>query len=186
MRLLNPCRNTVLLLGALVLGCSVTLPVWAVTLNFSALLMPGTCTFSLDRSTLVLGAIIQQQLKPATLVAAQPFTLRVQDCSGTNAALTPVVSITGDGVTQDGRWLFRTADSEATGVGVMLVKTDTQPSYSATEIKNNDYITLAAQGVNPVDQSLAFYAGMTCGSTGCGSVQVGGVTARVTFSLAYR
>lgn len=186
MRLLNPCRNAVLLLGTLVLGGSVAMPVRAVTLNFSAVLMPGTCTFSLDKSILPLGTVTQPQLQPATLVAAEPFTLRVQGCSGTDAALAPVVNITGDGMTQDGRWLFRATDSVATGVGVMLVKTDAPPPYSATEVRNNDDIPLAAKGVNPVDQNLMFYAGMTCGSTGCGSVQVGGLTARVTFSLAYR
>jgi type 1 fimbria pilin len=158
----------------------------AVTLNFSAILMPGTCTFSLDKSTLPLGTASLRELQPASLVSAQPFTLRVQDCSGTDLNTTPVVNVSGDGVIQDGRWLFRSADSVAKGVGVMLVKTDMPPSYGTTEVKNNDDIVLAVKGVNPADQSLTFYAAMTCGSNGCAGLQAGVLTARVMFTLAYR
>lgn len=185
MRSLITCRKTAQRLAALVIGCS-ALSAQAVTLNFSAILMPGTCTFSLDKSTLALGEISLAQLRPATIVDPQPLTLRVQDCSGTDASLTPVVNISGDGLTLDGRWLFRAADSVARDVGVMLVKTDEPPVYGSTEVRNGDDIILAAQGDDPVDQNLTFYAGVTCGSAGCTSQQLGSLVARVTFNLAYR
>lgn len=180
-------RDRGLRLAVLLLTSMVVLPVHAVTLNFSAFLTSGTCTFNLDKSTLDLGTVSAAQLQPSTLVNAQPFTLTVSACTGTDLNLMPVVNISGEGITQDGRWLFRTSDS-TTGnkMGVMLAKTDVSPDYSATEVNNNDDIVLAAQGVNPADQNLTFYAGMTCGSTGCTGLQPGTLMARVFFQLAYR
>ncbi|KFK96915.1 MULTISPECIES: fimbrial protein [unclassified Serratia (in: enterobacteria)] len=182
------CRKKSFLLFALTLSVLGCVSAQAVTLNFSAVLNPGTCTFSLDKSTLALDSIHLSQLTPSTLQVAQPFTLIVQDCRGTDASLAPVVNVSGDGITQDGRWLFRSSDSMASGMGVMLVKADVPPSYSATEVKDGDNIPLAAAGINPPDQNIKFYAGITCGSLACasGSMRPGTLTARVLFNLAYR
>lgn len=186
MRLLILYPKTLLLLMTLVLGSHAITAAQAVTLNFSAFLTLGTCTFSLDKSTLKLGTISLRELQPSTIVAAQPFTLHVQDCTGTDASLTPVVNITGEGSIQDGRWLFRSPDSVATGMGVMLVKTTVPPAYSATEVRDGDDIVLAAMGNDPVNQDMTFYAGASCGNTSCTALQTGSLTARVLFNLAYR
>ena len=63
-------------------GGAVSVPVQAVTLDFSSVLTDGTCTLSLDKSILPLGVIAKSQLRPNQLVAPQPFTLSVQDCTG--------------------------------------------------------------------------------------------------------
>ncbi|WP_114194426.1 fimbrial protein [Edaphovirga cremea] len=189
MRSVVNCRKAFFLLGVLCLSAVIVNPLQALVLNFSATLTPGTCTFSLDKSTLVLGSLSLSQLQPATLLVTRPFTLIVQDCSGTDASLTPVVNVSGDGITRDSKWLFRSGDSSASGVGVMLVNKSTPPSYSDTEIKNGDGIPLAGVGVDPLNQNLTFYAGVTCGgSSGCASAQLGAgtLTARVLFNLAYR
>lgn len=182
------CRKKSFLLLALALSVLGSVSAQAVTLNFSAVLNPGTCTFSLDKSTLALDSINLAQLTPSTLQVAQPFTLIVKDCSGTDAILAPVIDISGDGLTQDGKWLFRSSDSTASGIGVMLVKTDVTPGYGDLEVKDGDNIPLAAAGVNPPDQNIKFYAGITCGSLACasGSLSPGTLTARVLFNLAYR
>ncbi len=161
-------------------------PAQAVTINFAATLIEGTCAFSLDKSTLDLGALQQAQLTPSVLLAAQPFILSIRDCSAVGNSQLPVVNVTGEGVTQDGKWLFRAASSTATNVGVMLVKTDTPPSFSDTEIKSNDDIPLANRGEAPIDQDLTFYAGLTCGIASCASVTPGTVTVPIVFQLAYR
>ncbi|MFC0228351.1 fimbrial protein [Serratia aquatilis] len=159
----------------------------AVTINFSALLIRGTCSFSLDKSLLPLGYVARTQLKPATLIAVQPFTLWVRDCNLSIDGLLPVVSISGEGVLQGGKWLFRSGDSAAKNVGVMLVKSDVPPSYSEPEVKSGDTFPLAARGVNPVDQPLRFYAGMTCGADDtCAEAGLGLLTARVLFTLSFR
>ncbi|MHA7847364.1 fimbrial protein [Serratia sp. D1N4] len=188
MRSIITCHKSTLLLTMWALSALVGAPAQAVTLNFSAILNPGTCTFSLDKSTLALDSVHLSQLAPSTLQAAQPFTLTVQDCSGTDAALAPVVNVSGDGIARDSKWLFRSSDSTTSGVGVMLVKTDVPPGYGSTEVKNGDNIPLAAAGVNPLDQNIRFYAGITCGSLACTSERPtpGTLTARVLFNLAYR
>lgn len=173
-----------LVLSAWLIG-SVSLPGHAVILNFSAFLTSGTCTFNLDKSALNLHASLHE-FAPATLVDTQPFALSVTQCSDTDSALTPVVNITGEGSMRDGRWLFLSTASEDSNIGIMLVKSDVLPTYSSTEIQNNDDITLAPQGVDPVDQTIQFYAGMTCGTSGCSNIQSGLFNARVLFSLAYR
>ena len=166
--------------------CGISASVQAVTINFSATLIEGTCTFSLDKSTLDLGTLQQAQLTPSSLLAAQPFVLSVRDCDDVGNSQLPVVNVTGAGVTQDGKWLFRASSSTATNVGVMLVKTNAPPSFSDTEVKNNDDIPLANRGTAPVDQDLTFYAGLTCGIASCASVTPGTLTAPILFQLAYR
>lgn len=162
---------------------SVAVP--AVTINFSAILTDGTCTLSLDKSTLPLGSIALSQLRPAQLNAQQPFTLFVQDCTS-GGSLTPQVTISGNGVTQDNKWLFRNAGSAA-GVGIVVIRSDTAPDYSAPEVKDGTSIALANAGQIPANQALTFYAGASCGgSTGCASTGAGDVTASLMFTFAYQ
>lgn len=188
MHSLITCRKWLLYIAVLAALMSIAIgSAQAVIINFSAMLNPSTCTFSLDKGTLALGGIPRAALQPATLVAAQPFTLQVRDCSGSDASLTPVVSVSGDGVSQGGKWLFRSSESTAAGVGIMLVKGDAPPNYNQTEVKNGDDLTLADKGVVPLDQNLMFYAGMTCGTaTTCATAGAGSLTARILFTLAYR
>ncbi|MGH1498724.1 fimbrial protein [Yersinia proxima] len=181
------CRNVSLFAIVLGLHGLFAAPLSAVTLNFSAVLNPGTCTLSLNKSVLSLGPIAQAQLTANALVRAEPFTLNVQACSGTHPSFTPVVNVSGEGMIQSGKWLFRSSDSVASGMGVMLVKTETPPNYNQLEVKNGDDIPLAATGVNPVNQSITFYAGVTCGNGAeCGNLQPGELNARVLFNLVYR
>lgn len=159
----------------------------AVQLNFSANIIPGSCTFSLSEGTVDLGTLSTSGLQPETLLAAKSFTLAVSNCSGSAQNLTPVVSITGDGMSQDGRWLFRAADSAARNVGVMLVNSPVMPDYSSSEVKSGDTLPLAVPGSVPGNQNILFYAGATCGSAAsCASVGTGSLLARITFSLDYR
>lgn len=166
-------------------SCLLSAPVPAVTINFSAVLTDGTCTLSLDKSTLPLGTLSQAQLRPGQLNVQQPFTLFVQDCTS-GGSLTPQVTITGNGVTQDNKWLFRNAGS-AEGVGIVVIQSATVPAYSQPEVKDGTIITLANVGQIPANQALTFYAGASCGgSTGCASTGMGGVTASLMFTFAYQ
>ncbi|WP_447888140.1 fimbrial protein [Serratia fonticola] len=159
----------------------------AVTLNFTAVLADGTCTLSLDKSTLPLGAVSYSQLRPNQLVAPQPFTLSVQDCTGAmGGSLKPVVTITGTGVTQDNKWLFRNAGS-AKGAGILVIRSNSIPDYSQPEIKNNGTIALANAGQIPINQAFTFYVGASCGgSTGCATIGLGEVTANLMFTFAFQ
>lgn len=178
------CLWSLLISALLALSSSSAL---AVTINFSAVITRGTCSFSLDKSLLPLGYVGRAELKPASLLAVQPFTLWVRDCNLSTDGVIPVVSVSGEGVSQGGKWLFRSGDSVAKNVGVMLVKSDLPPSYSEPEVKNGDIFPLAGRGVNPVDQPLRFYAGMTCGSSDtCAAAGVGSLTARILFTLSFR
>lgn len=158
-----------------------------VQLNFSAVIVPVTCTFNLSEGTVNLGAISSDLLQPATLVAATPFALQVSNCSSVVGSLTPVVNVSGDGITLDGRWLFRSADSVASNVGVMLVNSSVTPNYSSPEVKNGDSLPLMVQASLIPNQNITFYAGATCGSaTDCSHVSSGAILARITFSLDFR
>lgn len=182
MRSAKACRNA--LAGAALLATLHGAPLRADTLNFAAVLTPGTCTFNLDKSALALGYVPLSHITPATLVAAQPFTLTVSDCGGGNTyTKAPVVKVSGEGMTQDGKWLFRDASSPSAGVGVMLVKTDVPPAYAQDEVKNGDTFKLETASK---DHRMTFYAGLTCGNaTTCASAKAGLVTARIVFSLDF-
>lgn len=167
-------------------GGAVSAPVQAVTLDFSAVLTNGTCTLSLDKSTLPLGVINTSRLRPNQLVAPQPFTLSVRDCTGSSGgSLKPVVTVTGTGATQDGKWLFRNTGSAA-NTGFLVIQSATVPDYSRPEVKNNSVLSLADAGQIPVNQTFTFYAGASCGgSSGCAAVATGDVTATLMFTFTY-
>ncbi|WP_431225957.1 fimbrial protein (plasmid) [Serratia sp. L9] len=147
----------------------------------------GTCTLSLDKSILPLGTVNLSALRPNQLVVPQPFTLFVQDCSGqAGGSLTPIVKITGNGVTQDNKWLFRNASSAA-GTGIVVIHSDAVPDYSQPEVKDNSTLQLANVGQIPINQAFTFYAGTSCGgSTGCASLATGDVTATLMFTFSYQ
>ncbi|MFV8908426.1 fimbrial protein [Serratia fonticola] len=186
MRSLRHYRNAVLAV-MLAGGTLLSPPGWAITLNFSAVLTDGTCTLSLDKSILPLGTINQSALRPNQLVAPQPFTLFVQNCTSQQGSnLQPTVNISGSGVTQDNKWLFRQAGS-ATGTGIVVIQSQSVPDYSQPEVQNNTVLPLANAGQTPVDQAFTFYAGASCGgSTGCASLATGEVTATLMFTFAYQ
>ncbi|MCW2483014.1 fimbrial protein, partial [Candidatus Symbiopectobacterium sp. NZEC135] len=179
MHLPKRCLNAFIIGGVISTLSIFSASVQAITINFSATLIESTCAFSLDKSTLDLGTLQQAQLVPSSLLAAQPFVLSVRDCNAVGNSQLPVVNVTGPGVLQDTKWLFRAASSTATNVGVMLVHTNAPPSFSDIEVKNNDDIPLADRGDAPVDQDLTFYAGLTCGIASCASVTPGTLTAPI-------
>lgn len=174
---------------ALVAGCGfLSSTAQAVTLNFSATIVQGTCSLSLDKSVLALNEVTQSVLTSGMLVNPQPFTLKAGNCRGASGGtLQPVVLVSGAGVLQDGKWLFRSAESTAGNTGVMLVAGNATPSYSDTAVKPDDTFPLAEVGQAPLDKELPFFAGISCGgSTGCATVNPGMVTAHITFTFAYR
>lgn len=178
------CPST-LVKGLLPILLSLWMPyVQAERLNFSATIMPSTCTFSLSEGILDLGVLPLSSLKPQTLVAEKPFRLNVSNCSGIKADLLPVVRVTGAGrMGRGGHWLFREADSTAENVGVVLIN----DSHNRIEMKHGDTIALGRPGLVPVDQSLSFYAGATCdGMKACTEIGAGTLLARITFSLEYQ
>ncbi|MFT8211353.1 MAG: hypothetical protein ACMZI0_13690 [Symbiopectobacterium sp.] len=59
----------------------------------------------------------------------------MRDCNAGGNSQLPVVNITGTGVTQDGKWLFRSPVSTASNVGVMLVKTNVPPPTVILRLK---------------------------------------------------
>lgn len=155
-------------------------------LDFKAVLVSRTCTLSLDKSTLPLGQLSTSQLQPNTLLNSQPFTLHVTACEGADRGPKPVVTVTGMGETQDGKWLFRQPGS-ANGVGIMVFKTSTAPRYEHDEVRDGSTFVLDGAPITPADQDHTFYAGVSCGgATGCASTGSGDVTAKLMFSFAYQ
>lgn len=160
-------------------------PVQSVTLNFSAVLTDGTCTLSLDKSTLELGTITKSQLRAGQVVAPQPFVLSVQGCNGGGTSLTPTVTVTGNGIYQDNKHLFRNAGSAA-GTGILVFLSNSVPEYNDQELRVGTKIIVSPKGTVPADQEINFYAGVSCGGiTGCDATGTGNVTANLMFSFSY-
>ncbi|WP_407907783.1 hypothetical protein [Escherichia coli] len=88
---------------------------------------------------------------------------------------------------QDGKWLFRNGEAASQGAGIMLFRSDDMPVYSQTEIKNGDTIPLDGVGVMPSDQTMNFYAGVSCGgSSGCAEINPVALSATILFDFIYR
>lgn len=173
---------TIGLLGSLVMQ-----PAEAVTLDFNAVLVNGTCSLNLDKSVLPLGSVSYQQLKPGVLLSAQPFTLTVDSCQESSVStLRPIVTVTGHGVLQDNKWLFRESGS-SNGAGVVVVQSDVVPVYSNKEIQTNTQVVLSGNGQMLENTKINFYAGVSCGGNlGCAKVATGNVTATLIFNFAYQ
>lgn len=186
MRSAQLCRKAALVMMLAASGGGPT-SVQAVTLDFSAFLTDGTCALSLDKSTLSLGTIGKSQLRPSRLIAPQRFTLFVRDCSGkTGDSLKPGVTITGSGVAQDNKWLFRNSGSAA-GAGIVVIQSESVPGYDRLEVKHGAFLPLVLAEQIPVNQEFAFYAAASCGgNTGCASIGTGDVTASLMFTFAYQ
>lgn len=186
MRSTLPCCELLLIL-ALVGGFVAPQRSQAAIVDFSAQLTKGTCSLSLNKSTLALGTLPIGQFKPGQLLAPQPFVLSVQNCSGeSGGSLIPTVTLTGNGVMQDNKWLFRNSGS-ATGVGFMVFLGNRIPEYGNTEMQNGTYMQLGAAGEIPTDRKTTFYAAATCGAANfCDSMGTGNVTANLLFSFEYK
>ncbi|MFI8415333.1 fimbrial protein [Serratia sp. NPDC078593] len=174
--------------------CLLTLfPAHGVRINFAAVLTPATCELSLDKSSVYLGSVSLSALSVGNVVALpQPFTLQVRQCDGVvGGDLKPMVRVTGEGfaASGDNKWLFRSADSQAIGIGILLTQGDTPPEYGQKEVKNGDYLSVGPANVVPVDTDLPLYVGVSCGSnTACRSsaIKPGRLTARIIFDFTYR
>ncbi|HGM5491182.1 TPA: fimbrial protein [Serratia fonticola] len=183
------CHNHSLLVATLYLWAGLASnAAQAITINFSASILQGTCSLSLDKSVLPLGEVSQSLLRSGALINLQPVTLRASNCiGGTGGIQQPVIAVIGTGHTQDGKWLFRSDDSDVGGAGVMLVQSAIPPDYGDIEVKTGDAFPLAAIGQAPVDKELPFYAGISCGgSSGCTTIKPGALTAHIVFNFAYR
>ena len=187
MRLVSVYRNALLRTGLLSFLIFVSGPSQAITLNFSATLVEGTCDIALNPSNLALTPISLSQLEPVSLLSVAPFILSVQNCTAGTPSLTPGVTISGLGQTNySGKWLFRSDDSTASGVGVMLVAPGVTPEYGSPAIGNGDSIDLDVAGATPGDQSLEFHAGIACINAGCTATSAGAFSATITFEFNYR
>lgn len=169
------------------LCCLIPQTAGAVTLNFSAVLTNGTCSLSVDKGTLSLPSITLAGLQPQRLYSTQPFTLSITECTGGGTSgLTPVVAVAGAGESQDSKWLFRQPNSTP-GVGVMVFKSDVEPTFNTAEIGNGATIPVGAVGANAVAQKIQFYAAASCLSAqSCADVAPGTVTANLMFIFTYK
>ena len=177
MPLLKWCRNAG---SASLLICVVALPAQAAEIvGFRATIVPGTCEIKLDQEFLHLGSIQTSSLSSGAVAASNTFSLEVQNCSGTApSGQKPVIQVTGNGDGNGGKWLFRDADSDAQGVGVLLTQ-------NMNTVRHND--KLQFQGLVPpaTGAAMAFSAGVSCiDSAGCNPT-TGKLIARVTFNFLY-
>lgn len=186
MRLIATCHRAILAAECLcaVALCGVIPAQASVTINFSAMLVEGTCDLSLDRTVLNLGNFPLISLTPSTLFGAQPFTLFVRDCTPGKADAVPVVTVSGYGVNRSGRWVFRNSASTSANLGVMLFKTNVSPSFSDEEMRSGTQFDLTGLDIGALPYEVRFYAGMSCGAT-CSDVTPGDVEATIAFEFRY-
>lgn len=165
----------------------------AVKINFAAVIANATCQVSLNQSTLYLGSVPLKALTQGSVIALpQPVLLQVRRCEGVAGGdLKPRVKVSGEGFAAagDNKWLFRSSDSQAAGIGILLMQGDKPPAYEQAEVKNGDYLTVGPANVLPVDTDVPLYVGVSCGaSSACGAstLRPGRLTARIVFDFTYR
>lgn len=160
--------------------CVGALPVQADEIvNFRATIVPGTCEIKLDQEFLHLGSVQTSLLLSGAVAASDTFSLQVQNCSGTApGSQKPVIQVTGNGDGSGSKWLFRDADSDAQGVGVLLTQ-------NMNTVRHDD--KLQFQGIVPpaTGAAMEFSAGVSCIDSGGCNPTTGKLIARVTFNFLY-
>lgn len=156
-----------------------------VTLNFSAVLTDATCSIGLDRSTLPLGEVSLRKLKTNSLISVQPFTLYIHECSGVDARV-PTIIISGAGELRDNKWIFRNSNSSSSA-GIIVMQNDSLPNYNDVEVRDGTSLNLGGSGAQPIDQSINFYAGVSCGGVNsCREIKTGTISATLFFTFEYK
>lgn len=180
-------RNCHKALASLALLAATALPsrqATAVILNFNGQLVNGTCDVELSQSRLDLMTFSRAEIQANRLTGAQPFKLMVRNCSMSGIS-DPVIRVQGAGQTL-GKWAFRDFSSSAENIGVMLVNTDTPPSYSSAAIAHDETIALDESAGKILNQSLSFYAGLICGDAStCAQLKPGDIKATIEFRLDF-
>lgn len=185
MRYLNVPGST-----ALLLACSLqSLSVSAVILNFSANIVPTTCDVSLSRDELPLGIVPLASLRAGGRIAEQATRISISNCEGSPVAngRRVAVKVSGEGLRlANGQWVFRSNESEATGVGALLE--EVRSGGQNVIVENGDFLinaeTLPTSG-NALGADLL--VALTCGSTAaqCKSASSGRLIARIHFDFVY-
>lgn len=161
-----------------------------ININFKGFIRPGSCDVDIDQSSLNLGDVDYFTLKVGNvLLNPTQFNVSISNCYLAKATtLRPAIQIDGEGFNADGKFIFRSSDSTANGIGILLYKGGDSPQYSEQSIKSGDYIDLGGSGTIPEDSIIPFYVGVTCGSvTDCTSTNVvpGKMVARIIFNYRY-
>lgn len=183
---LKRCGRPLLLLASSLSPLSVS----SVTLNFTATITPPTCDVSLSRDTLPLGTVPLASLRAGGRFAEQRTRVNISNCDGgpLMSGRTVAVKVSGEGMRlANNRWVFRSAESVATSVGVLIESV--RSGAPNTVVENGSFLinadTLPApSGILGADLSVA----LTCGSTAaqCQSATAGRFIARIQFDFVYR
>ncbi|WP_164971536.1 fimbrial protein [Proteus hauseri] len=162
------------------------------TINFEANVVKVACELSVSQSQIKFDPVMNNEIKPHTLIRARDFILNISRCNAVDGqdSITPKLKVSGLGFnTSDGKWLFKTQDSSVKNMGFLLYHSDTQPSYSDISLKNNDIIDYhQTYKVSTLNLDTKFYAMMACGdSETCdkAKVETGIIKAIVSFDLLY-
>lgn len=167
-------------------------PTQAVTINFAAVIASATCQISLNKSSLYLGSVPLKALSTGNVLAlSQPVSLQIRRCEGVaGGGLKPRVKVSGEGFSAagDNKWLFRSADSQAKGIGILLMQGEKPPGYEQAEVKHGDYLTVGSANVVPIDTDIPLYVGVSCGANAAcraNTIKPGRLTARIIFDFTY-
>ncbi|BDH47360.1 hypothetical protein TUM12370_34040 [Salmonella enterica subsp. enterica serovar Choleraesuis] len=161
-----------------------------ININFTGFITPGSCDVDLDRPALNLGNVDFLSLKAgAQLANIASFNASIHNCYLSLATTyRPAIQITGEGFDADGKFLFRSADSASSGIGVLLYHSAGAPQYADASLKSGDYIDLGGAGSTPSDTSLPFFVGVSCGSVAdcaANAISPGSLVSRIMINFRY-
>jgi len=153
----------------------------AVDINFRAEFQAPTCEISapamLDFETL-LSTDIKQGNSPVL-----PLDVTLSQCGGFIGSQKPGVSVTGEGNTSAGEFLFRSAASQSVNYGVRITT-----STDAT-VKNSSFLPAGLTSANFDGGStvIPLKVTLSCGDL-CNNATTksGSLTAAITFAFAYQ
>lgn len=171
----------------------------ATDFTVDATIESGSCAVSVTPDRPSFPMIQPDDLKGGGIHGLTPVTVHLRDCRGGGpAGGKPALHVKGDTLrslnlttSEDGDWLFGSADSKVTGVGFVLQDNDGGTQWDTAHLIKPGYQDIE-QGVAPdTDTDMGYKVGVGCGKAAtcaaamANETNTGLVRALITFTFEY-
>lgn len=155
-----------------------------------------SCTLAFSQPTpLTLADVKSSALSGKGVTGITPVTLTMTSCGLGGGAVSPTVNLSGthpdaaEAISGAGPWVFK--DTSATNTSYryfIVVGKNASPTFTGAGVyKEGEAVFRGEQGDSGTGKSTILYMGVTCvNDESCRTARAGSLTAKLTFTFAYK
>jgi len=168
-------------IAVLSLSLLTTARVQAVDITFSATFQAPTCEVSAP-AMMDFGTVMSSDIKQGNSPEL-PLDITLSQCAGFIGTQKPGISVTGEGNTSTGEFLFRSATSQAVNYGVHMATSNNVIVQNSTFLPADLTSENFDGGNTVIPLTVALSCGNLCNNA---ATKAGALTAAITFAFAYQ